>query len=114
MLPEQDLVPAGGLVMPGFNYANNGGFKYHTIDPNSYKFSKYPAFNRPPTPPEWTPPPKDPFAEEEEDGGGEKGEENAEEQGQEEEGQQVGIEPGESTAEDTGQFRSITFLSFHY
>ena len=48
--------------MPGFNYATPGGYTYHKIDPSVYKFTKHPAFNRPPTPPVFKPP-ENPFAE---------------------------------------------------
>ena len=51
--------------MPAFNYAAPSGYTYHKIDPSVYKFSKHPAFNRPPTPPVFKPP-VNPFAQPEE------------------------------------------------
>jgi len=48
--------------MPSFSYANPGAFQYHSIDPSVFKFSKSPAFGRPPTPPVFKPP-TNPFGE---------------------------------------------------
>ena len=54
--------------MPSFSYASPGGYTYHKIDPSAYKFSKHPAFSRPPTPPVFKPPVQ-PFFTEANDGG---------------------------------------------
>lgn len=51
--------------MSGFTYAYPGGYAYQRIDPTSYKFTKCPAFSRPPTPPIFKPPTNNPFGGEE-------------------------------------------------
>ena len=49
-----------------FQYAYKGGYSYRIVNPSALKFTKSPAFGRPPTPPTFKPPTSTPFHEEEE------------------------------------------------